>query len=155
MATDDNLRADAQKLVRAVTELTENVGLLTRRAKRSERFIVYLALSLALDVLLTVVITFTGYQVVTVSSCQEVYVGAVTAALKSRDESAAQARRSSKELWLAFLQNSPATPGQKPTAEQRQRSLDALNRYLASIDASDRARQVYPLPDNRCASIWP
>jgi nitrate/nitrite-specific signal transduction histidine kinase len=101
-----------------------------------------------------------------VIACEGHYFTAYTDALKARDESAQQARDTSKEqalatknLWLEFLKNAPDRAADRPTEAQRNASLAALNRWMTSVDGfvvsidkSSQAKLTYPIPDNRCPS---
>lgn len=99
-----------------------------------------------------------------VIACEAGYFQSYTNALQARDESTQRGRDSSKEqalaarnLWLEFLKNAPANAGDRPTDAQRDASIAALNRWLASVDsyvvsvnASSQVKFQYPIPDNRC-----
>lgn len=101
------------------------------------------------------------------NTCQTRYFETYGETLKSRDTIAARSRQdskalavSNKELWLALVRNSDPDPAKRPTAEQRQASLQALqvflsdvDEYVAALDALDQARVVYPIPANECPAL--
>lgn len=95
--------------------------------------------------------------------CEATFMQDYNNALKIRDEYGTKARQASievtvagEQMWLGLVANA-APPGERPSEEQRAKSLAVLNTYLAKVRAYvlaledlNRVQLTYPVPDNGC-----
>lgn len=132
---------EVQALSNSISTLSLSVKRLAERIVASERRTIILAVSLVLDVLLTVGITFLGWHVQSVSSCQAQANDAFRVAIVQRNDAAAKERAAQRQLFNVVLD---------PTSSPADR-LKASKDYYAGLVAADQQRTEHPLPTNNCA----
>jgi hypothetical protein len=125
----------------SIGTLSMSVKQLTNRIVVSERRTVILATSLILDILLTAAITFLGWHVQSVSSCQAEANDAFRAALAQRTDASAKERAAQRQLFNVVL-NPASSPADR---------LKASQNYYAGLIAADAQRNEHPLPTSNCA----
>lgn len=150
----DDLAADVRALSTETGKLARSVQQLTTRATRSERGIIGVAIALALDILLTGAVVFTGYQVKTLADCvgrqyaatQESLAGRGAAGDKQVDSAIQQLQ--SQDNLFDTLQGAGTVAQREAAGVAYRRSL---HEQIAALQALKASRTQNPLPDaNSC-----
>lgn len=132
----DKLRAEAHELGAAVAALNGSVVDLAGRTHRSERVIKYVAVVLALTVLLLLAIGLVGWKVYAVADCQAGQNEAFRSSITARQEAATLDRNGQRQLLDTIL--SPVS-----TQEQRRAAVETYRSYLVRAES---VRTDNPLP---------
>lgn len=132
----EKLRAEAHELSEGVAALTLSVDQLSDRARRSEKFITYLGVSLVLSVLLILALGFTGWKVYSIADCQAQQNEAFRSSITARQEATTLDRQGQRQLLDTIL--NPVS-----TQEQRREAVETYRSYLVRADS---VRTGNPLP---------
>lgn len=149
------IQDDAAGLLITARNLTTSVNDLAAKVTRSERLTYALAISLALDVLLTLALTILGYNVRGVSECQAQQNAAFREA--ANDARAARDKEDNQQLSLYDAQLTLFNTVLDPTRTQAQKNA-ASNAYRqsvlaarAAIIATKQSNADNPFPTGNCS----
>jgi len=126
------------------------------------------AVVVLLAVISTISTTIYSHRLNTVSRCLNAYVDNYNAVLRDRDSIGDNSRNNLREFvgatrdMVVGVTKLAPSPGEQPTAEQRQKGLALLTHFsdqadatIISLDQATQARKQYPLPANTCDDQLP